>query len=66
MEPANSTTIFEESHVTSKKKHVSAVDKEPIEGLMDHYEEPIFFFRGAIYGLILCVPFWVAILWFIT
>lgn len=66
MEAINSAIVFEETHVTSKEELVSSVDIEPVESLMDHYDEPSYFFRGAIFGFILCVPFWAVIFWFIT
>jgi hypothetical protein len=66
MEAINSAIDFEETHVASKKALVSSVDEETVEGLMDHYDETGYFFRGAIFGLILCLPFWGFIFWFIT
>ena len=66
MEAINSAIVFEETHVPSKEELVSSVDIESVEGLMDQYDEPSYFFRGAIFGFILCVPFWAAIFWFIT
>jgi len=66
METINSDIVFEETHVASKEALVSSVDGETVGGLMDHYDEPSYFFRGAIFGLILCLPFWAFIFWFIT
>ena len=66
MKATNSAMVFEETHGASKEALVSLVDKETVESLMDHYDEPSYFFRGAIFGLILCLPFWAAIFWFIT
>ncbi len=66
MEAINSAIVFEETHVASKEELVSSVDIESVEGLMDHYDEPSYFFRGAFFGFILCVPFWAVIFWFIT
>ena len=66
MKATNSAMVFEETHVASEEALVSLVDKETVESLMDHYDEPSYFFRGAIFGLILCLPFWAAIFWFIT
>jgi hypothetical protein len=66
MEAINSAIVFEETHVASKEALVSSVDEETVEGLMDHYDETSYFFRGAIFGLILCLPFWAFIFWFIT
>ncbi|MDH4206174.1 MAG: hypothetical protein OEV45_11675 [Desulfobacteraceae bacterium] len=66
MEAINSAIVFEETHVASKEEPVSSDDKETVESLMDHYDEPSYFFRGAIFGFILCVPFWTVIFWLIT
>ena len=65
MEAIKSAIIFEESHVASKDELEPSVDMESVESLNDHYDEPSYFFRGAIFGLILCVPFWTVILWLI-
>jgi hypothetical protein len=66
MEAINSAIVFEDTHVASKEEFVSSVDIESVKDLMDHYDEPSYFFRGAIIGLILCVPFWAVIFWLIT
>jgi hypothetical protein len=66
MEAINSAIVFEDTHVASKEEFVSSVDIESVKDLMDHYDEPGYFFRGAIIGLILCVPFWAVIFWLIT
>jgi hypothetical protein len=66
MEAINSAIVFEEPHVASQEELVSSEDKETVESLMDHYNEPSYFFRGAILGFFLCVPFWAIIFWFIT
>ncbi|MBW2603385.1 MAG: hypothetical protein JRE28_03570 [Deltaproteobacteria bacterium] len=65
MEAINSAIVFEETHVASKEELMSSVDKETTETLTDHYDEPGYFFRGAVLGLILCLPFWAVIFWFI-
>lgn len=66
MEAINSAIVYEEAHVTSKEKLVASVDKETVESLMDHDEEPSYFFRGAIFGFLFCVPFWAVIFLLIT
>jgi hypothetical protein len=66
MQTINSAIAFKETHVASKEERVSSVDNETVESLLDHYDEPSYFFRGAIFGFILCVPFWAVIFWFIT
>ena len=66
MEAINSAIVFEETHVASKEELATSVDIEPMENFMAHYDEPSYFFRGAIFGLIFCIPFWAAIFWLIT
>ena len=66
MEAINSAVVFEETQVASQEELVSSEDKDTVESLMDHYNEPGYFFRGAIFGFFLCLPFWAIIFWFIT
>ncbi len=66
MEAINSAIVFEDTHVVSKDEFASSADIELVNNLMDHYDEPSYFFRGAIFGFILCVPFWAVIFWLIT
>ncbi|MGA9177648.1 MAG: hypothetical protein WBZ05_10415 [Desulfobacterales bacterium] len=66
MEGINSDIVYEKTHVTPKEVLVASVDKETVENLMDHYDEPSYFFRGAIYGFLFCVPFWAVIFLLIT
>ncbi len=66
MEAINSAIVFEETNVDSKEELAASVNIESMENLLDHYDEPSYFFRGAIFGLIFCVPFWAAIFWLIA
>ena len=66
MKAINSAMVFEDAHVASKEELATSVDIESIENLIDHYDEPGYFFKGAIFGLIFCIPFWAAIFWLIT
>ena len=66
MEAINSAIVFEDAHVVSKEELGPSGDIESMENFMDHYDEPSYFFRGAIFGLIFSVPFWVAIFWLIA
>ena len=66
MEAINSAIVFEETHVASKEELATSVDIESMENLIDHNDEPSYFFKGAIFGLIFCIPFWAAIFWLIT
>jgi hypothetical protein len=65
MKAMNSAMVFGENHIDSEKTLVSSVKNEPLEGFSDHYDEPEFFFRGAVLGLLLCLPFWAVIFWLI-
>lgn len=66
METTNSAIILDETHIGSNKKPLSSTGKETEENLIDHHDEPSYFFRGAVFGFFLCVPFWAVIFWFIT
>ena len=66
MEGIISDIVYEKTHVTPKEELVASVDKETKENLMDHYDEPSYFFRGAIFGFLFCVPFWAVIFLLIT
>ena len=66
MKAINSAIVFEETHVASKEELATSVDIESMENLIDHNDEPGYFFKGAIFGLIFCIPFWAAIFWLIT
>ena len=66
MEAINSAIVIEEAHVASKEELATSVDIESMENLIDHNDEPGYFFKGAIFGLIFCIPFWAAIFWLIT
>ena len=66
MEAINSAIVFEESHVASREELAPSVDIESMEDLIDHYDEPGYFFRGAIFGLLFCIPFWAALFWLIA
>ena len=65
MKAINSAMVFEDAHVASKEELATSGDIESMENYMDHYDEPSYFFRGAVYGLILCVPFWVVFFWLV-
>jgi len=66
MEAINSGIVYEKTHITSKEELAASVDKETKESLMDHFDEPSYFFRGAIFGFLFCVPFWAVIFFLIT
>ena len=65
MKVMNSAMVFKETYIDSEETLVSSVKNESIEKISDHYDEPEFFFRGAVLGLLLCLPFWIVIFWLI-
>lgn len=66
MEAIHSAAAFEEGHVASEGERSSVDGEEASERFSDHYDEPSYFFRGAIFGFLLCLPFWAMIFWFVT
>lgn len=65
MKAMNSTMPIEETDIDSKITFEAAGHVESRGEFFDRYEEPEFFFKGAAFGLLLCVPFWAVILWLI-
>ena len=65
MEAINSAQVLEENYYASEEELIPLVEKETMERSLDHYDEPSFFFRGAIIGLSFCLPFWAIIFWII-
>lgn len=66
MESIHSAIVFKEANVVSSKEPATSGNIVSMEILLDHYDEPSYFFRGAIFGLIFCIPFWASIFWLIT
>jgi hypothetical protein len=66
MKAINSAMVFEESHIDPQETFVPSFIDESLEGVIDQYDETGFFFRGAVFGLLLCLPFWAAIFWLIA
>jgi hypothetical protein len=66
MKAMNSAMSFEEGHTDSEETFVPSVNPESLEMITDHYDEPGFFFRGAGFGLLLCLPFWAVLFWLIV
>jgi len=61
----SSALALKETHDASKEDLMSSVEKETVETPMDNYDKSIIFFRGAVWGFILCIPFWGLLFWFI-
>jgi hypothetical protein len=65
MKAMNSAMVLEEAHIDSEERFVPSSKAESLEGVADHYDEPGFFFKGAVFGLLLCLPIWAVIFWLI-
>lgn len=66
MEAIRPTIALEESRVALEVDRLSVDEKETSERFLDHYDEPNYFFRGAIFGFLLCLPLWAIIIWLVT
>jgi len=40
--------------------------KETEEEYLDNYYEPMYFFKGIVYGSFFCLPFWIILFWLIN
>ena len=65
MKAMNSAMVIEETDIDPEGTFVPSVNAKSMEEFSDRYEEPEFFFKGAVFGLLLCVPFWAVIFWLI-
>ena len=63
MKAMNSAMVLEETHIQSEKTFAPECKTESSEGVIDYNDEPGFFFKGAAFGLLLCLPFWAVIFW---
>ncbi|MEJ2658661.1 MAG: hypothetical protein P8012_15985 [Desulfobacterales bacterium] len=65
MKAINSATVLKETHIDSKEALVSSVEIETMGRISDHHDNSVFFFKGAVLGFLLCLPFWTVIVWLI-
>ena len=65
MEAINSTQIFEGQYGVSEEGHIPFVDEKTEEEYLDNYHEPGYFFKGAVFGLLFCLPFWGILFWLV-
>lgn len=63
MKAMNSAMVLEETHIESEETFAPECKAESSEGVIDYNDEPGFFFKGAAFGLLLCLPFWAVIFW---
>jgi hypothetical protein len=48
-------------------KYLKPFPREKTEkGYLDNYDEPMYFFKGVVLGLLFCLPIWTILIWLIT
>ena len=65
MASIKSSLAFKETLEPSKEELESSADKETEESLKANITQPSPFFRAAVLGLILSLPIWAVLFWFI-
>jgi hypothetical protein len=65
MDAANSAQFFEGQYEVSEDDFMPFVDEKTEEEYIDNYEDPGYFFKGAVIGLFFCLPFWGIVIWLI-
>jgi len=63
MEVINSADFFGAKIEVREENFKSLLKKETEERYLGNYDEPMYFFKGAIYGLLFCLPFWTILIW---
>ena len=63
MEVINSADFFGANIEVREENFKSLLKKETEERYLGNYDEPMYFFKGAIYGLLFCLPFWTILIW---
>ena len=66
MKETNSSMVIEDSHIDSEGMFMQSASNESMEKFSDYYNESGFFFKGAVFGLLLCLPFWAVVFWLIN
>ncbi len=65
MNATKSAIGFEEAHMDSGVTVIPSIKAESLKCSADHHDESEFFFKGAVFGLLLCLPFWAVVFWLI-
>ena len=65
MEAINSTQLFEGHYEVSEEDFRPFVDEQTEEEYLDNFDEPAYFFKGAVFGLFFCLPFWGILIWLV-
>ena len=66
MEVINSADFFGTNIEVREENFKSLLKKGREEKYLGNYDEPMYFFRGAIYGSLFCLPFWIILFWLIS
>ena len=66
MEVINLSQFFEAKYEAREEDLIPLPEKETGEGYLDDYYEPSYFFKGAVLGLLFCLPLWTILIWLIT
>jgi len=57
---------FEENHKGLEEDLIPCPEKDMWERYLDNSDESMYLFKGAIYGLLFCLPFWTILIWLIS
>jgi hypothetical protein len=65
MEAINSTQLFEGHYELSEEDFKPFIDEKTEEEYLDNSDESVYFFKGAVFSLFFCLPFWGILIWLI-
>ncbi|MCG6974235.1 MAG: hypothetical protein LJE66_13920 [Desulfobacterales bacterium] len=65
MDSATSVQFIEGHSEVLEEDLMPFVDERTEEEYIDNYDEPVYFFKGAVFGLFFCLPFWIILFWLI-
>jgi len=66
MEVINSAELFGAKIKIREEERKPLPKRETEETHLYNYDEPMYFFKGAVYGLFFCLPFWIVLTCLIT
>ena len=65
MDSATSVQFIEGHSEVLEEDLMPFVDERTEEEYIDNYDEPVYFFKGAVFGLFFCIPFWGILIWLV-
>ena len=65
-DPTCLTANFEENDEGSGEDLIPLLEKDILERYLDDYEEPSYFFKGAVLSFFVCITFWTILIFLIT